>query len=460
MAIEENIILTGLVKNQDYFLKVLPFINEKLFNNKVTASLFKRIKTYNDMYNSRPSIPVLELHIDEKAGFTQEQHTEAKDIINYINKTDIDNIEWLISETLEWIRLRMFYNALLDGASEFDKGTCDMSLPDKLNQALAVTFDEEIGLSLSDLEKRWELYNTKEEQIPFRLDILNTITNGGISKGTLNLIMSSDTGGFKSGTMCSLASDYIRDGKNVLYFTFEMSESKIMERIDANLLDENIDDIVKLGKETYMDRMKIIQEKSNGRLVVKQFPTSMGHTGHLRHFIRECKLKLSFEPDIIFVDYINIMASSRLKKNDIGNSYGYIKAISEELRGLAIEFNIPLWTATQSNRGGTNNENLSLSDISESFALTYAADICLGIVTTPEFDAQNKLLYIQLKNRYNDKNMNNKFFLSVNKAKMRLYDIASNQTAFGGNTINQDNEEKERFQSITGFRKPRTSINL
>lgn len=426
-AIEESLILKALLQNSEegtqYFMRCMPRIEESLFSDKVTRLIYRCIKLYYDKYNKQPTESVIDIFSEKVTAVTEEQHKAIIGICDYIKKPEQLNYEWINDKTLEWIRERKFYAALISGAEKFDKGELDSSLSEKLDEALGITFDNTIGMEFGDAEDRWEKYTSEAEHIPFDIEMFNTITKGGVTKGTLNLFMSSDSGGFKSGTMCHIAAGMLRSGYNVLYVSFEMAEDKIMERIDANLLDTKIDDLTNFGKEGFINRIQALAAKTTGRLIVKQFPTSQCHVGHIRYLLKELKLKKNFKPDVIFLDYINIMASSRMKGGEVGNSYGYVKAISEEVRGLAVEFDLPIFSATQSNRGGIGNEELSVADISESIGLVFSVDLLIGIISTPEFDVQNKLCFKQLKNRYNDKNVNNKFFLGVNKAKMKLYDL-------------------------------------
>lgn len=429
-AIEESLILKALLQNNEegiqYFMRCMPRIDESLFSNKVTRLIYRCIKLYYNKYNKQPTNSVIDVFAEKVTGVTEDQHKAILEICSFIKKPEQLNYDWINDKTLEWIRERKFYAALIKGAEKFDKGELDTSLSEKLDEALAVNFDNTIGMEFGDAESRWEQYTSEEEHIPFDLEILNTITKGGVTRGTLNLFMSSDSGGFKSGTMCHIAAGMLRAGYNVLYVSFEMAEDKIMERIDANLLDTKIDDLTNFGKDGFINRIQAIASKTTGRLIVKQYPTSQCHVGHIRYLLKELKLKKNFKPDVIFLDYINIMASSRMKGGEVGNSYGYIKAISEEVRGLSIEYHVPIFSATQSNRGGIANEELSVSDISESLGLVFSVDLLIGIITTPEFDAQQKICFKQLKNRYNDKNVNSRFFLGVNKAKMKLYELNNN----------------------------------
>ena len=454
-AIEESLILKALLQNNEegtqYFMRCMPRIEESLFSDKVTRLIYRCIKLYYDKYNKQPTESVIDIFSEKVTNVTEEQHKAIIGICDYIKKPEQLNYDWINDKTLEWIRERKFYAALISGAEKFDKGELDASLSDKLDEALGITFDNTIGMEFGDAEERWEKYTSEAEHIPFDIEMFNVITKGGVTKGTLNLFMSSDSGGFKSGTMCHIAAGMLRAGYNVLYVSFEMAEDKIMERIDANLLDTKIDDLTNFGKEGFINRIQRIASKTTGRFIVKQYPTSQCHVGHIRYLLKELKLKKNFIPDVIFLDYINIMASSRMRGGDAANSYGYIKAISEEVRGLAVEFGVPIFSATQSNRGGAGNEELDVSDISESYGILFGADLMIAIITTPEFDAQNKLCFKQLKNRYNDKNINRKFFLGVNKAKMKLIDL---------NTAPSTNSKQEDTQESPFLRAKRKRIEL
>lgn len=421
--LQETTVLKGLIKYNTYFLKCMPRLKKELFQEITTKLLFEEISCYYEKYNKQPTITVLDLFVEKLTNITEAQYNQIQNICDYIKKDEDINEDWLSDATLSWIRERGFYEALIKGAEKLDKGELDTTLPEKLEQALSVSFDNTIGMEFSDADSRWDKYVSEEEHLPFDLEIFNKITNGGVCPGTLNIFVSSESGGFKSGTMCHIASGMLRNNKNVLYVSFEMSEDKIMERIDANLLDIPIDDLKKLGHENFVNRINSIATKTQGRLIVKQYPTSQCHIGHIRYLLKELKMKKRFKPDVIFLDYINIMASSRMKGNEIGNSYGYIKAISEEVRGLAVEQNVPIFSATQANRSGIENEDLSAANISESIGLVYTNDLLIGIITTPEFDAQNKICFKQLKNRYADKNINSKFFLGVDKSRMKLYEL-------------------------------------
>lgn len=446
IKIEESLIIKALVTDPDYFFKCMPRIEEKLFTDIATRKVFIIIQKYYELYNKQPTISVLGVAAERAKNLTDDIYNKILNLIQFVSTPEELNMTWVSDATLEWIRRRKYWNALMTAAEQYDKDVLDPTLSEKLDSALATSFDNTVGMEFSDAEARWDKYISEEEHIPFDLEIFNIITNGGVCRGTLNVFMSSDTGGFKTGTMCHIAAGMIRDGRNVLYVSCEMAEDKIMERIDANLLDVEIDNLKKLGKETFINYIQDISNKTNGRCIVKQFPTSMAHVGHIRYLLRELRMKRKFIPDVMFVDYINIMASSRVRNSELGNSYGYIKAITEEIRGLAIEYNIPVFSATQSNRGGSGNEDLNLTDISDSYALTFSVDGLFGIITTPEFDEQHKICFRQLKNRYRDKNENNKFFLGVNKAKMKLYEITPSKWKSSLEKKEEDDAQAELFK--------------
>ena len=445
--IEEKIILKNLVTNEDYFAKVFPFLNEKVFTENYTKKLFKCIYEYNHKYNRRPTIPVLALFVEQVKGVSASDYAEMSATIDFFNQKEEYNLSWLCDKSLEFIQHRTYFDYLVDGADSFEKGDLDRELPEKLNKALSISFDSEIGMEFENAEKRWEAYTLQEDRIPFLVDKLNEITKGGFTRKTLNCFMSSNTGGFKSGAMCSLSCDYIRQGYNVLYLSFEMAENKVMERIDANMLDIPIDDIVKLGKEKYLSRIDEIKKKTQGRLIVKQYPTSSCHVGNIRYLLRELQLKENFKPDVIMFDYLGIMASMRYKENVA--EHIWLKGASEEVRGLCVEYDVIGITAMQSNRGGASaGVDLSIGDISASYGTVYGFDLIWGLVTSPEFDEEHKIMIRQLKNRYSDMNLQPKFFLGLNKSKMQLYNLSDDVYAdnIPTQTVkNNDDAEKSVF---------------
>lgn len=421
--IEEKIILKNLVINDEYFSKVFPFLNEKVFTESYTKKLFKCISEYNQKYNKRPTIPVLALFVEQVKGISASDYAEMSATIDFFKQNEEYNFNWLCDKSLEFIQHRTYFDYLVEGADTFEKGNLDRELPEKLNKALSISFDSTIGMEFNDAAKRWDAYTLQEDRIPFLVEKLNEITKGGFTRKTLNCFMSSNTGGFKSGAMCSLSCDYVRQGYNVLYLSFEMAEDKILERIDANMLDIQIDDIIKLGKEQYISRISKIQQSTRGRFIVKQYPTSSCHVGNIRYLLRELQLKENFIPDVIMFDYLGIMASMRYKDNVA--EHIWLKGASEEVRGLCVEYNVVGITAMQSNRGGASaGVDLSIGDISSSYGTVYGFDLIWGLVTTPEFDEEHKIMIRQLKNRYSDMNLQPKFFLSLNKPKMKISDLA------------------------------------
>lgn len=418
--IEEKLILKYLVIDDAYFTKVFPYLSEKLFSESYTKKLFTCIKSYNEKYNRKPNVEVLALFTEQVKGISASDHAEMCSIVEYMSTVEDYNFDWLLDKTQEFVVNRTYFDALADAAEKYESGSLDMQLPEKLNDALSITFDTEIGMSFDDAEKRWELMQSQEDRIPFLVETLNDVTKGGVTRKTLNCLMSSNTGGFKSGTMCSLACDYIRLGYNVLYLSFEMAENKIMERIDANMLDTEIDNLIKLPKETFVQKVFQLKQKTLGKFVVKQFPTSMCHVGHIRSLLKELKLKKGFVPDVIVFDYLGIMTSMRYKD---APDHIVLKSACEEVRGLCVEYNVIGWTAMQSNRGGASaGVDLSISDISSSHGTTYGFDSLFGIVSTPEFDNDKKILWKQFKNRYADQNVRPTFYLGLNKAKMKVFD--------------------------------------
>lgn len=420
--IEEKIILKNLVINDEYFSKVFPFLTEKVFTENYTKKIFKCIYDYNQKYNKKPTMPVISLYVEQVKGITVSDYAEMSSLLDFFNQPEEYNFNWLCDKTLEFIQSRNYFDLLVDGADSYEKGALDSELPEKLSKALSITFDSKIGMEFNAAEKRWEAYTLQEDRIPFLVEKLNECTKGGFTRKTLNCLMSSNTGGFKSGMMCSLSCDYIRQGYNVLYLSFEMSEDKILERIDANMLDIPIDNIINLGKEQYLSRMNKLNQITRGRLIVKQYPTSVCHVGNIRYLLRELQLKENFIPDVIMFDYLGIMASMRYRENTA--EHILLKGASEEVRGLCVEYNVVGITAMQSNREGSSaGVDLSISDISSSYGTVFGFDLIWGLVTSPEFDEEHKILIRQLKNRYSDMNLQPKFFLSLNKSKMKITDL-------------------------------------
>ena len=460
--IEEKIILKYLVSDEMYFSKVFPFLNESLFSESYTKKMFKCIREYNEKYNRRPNIPVIELFVEQVKGVSASDYAEMQKIVEFMHITEEYNYEWLCDKTLEFIKNRSYFDALAEAAEKYDKGILDTDLPDKLNESLSITFDSEIGMDFDDAEKRWDMMNEHEDRIPFLVERLNEATKGGVTRKTLNCFVSSTTGGFKSGMMCSLACDYRRLGYNVLYLTFEMAENKIMERIDANMLDIEIDNLTAMGKDAFITRISTLKNSFPGKFKVKQYPTSMCHAGHIRYLLKELKLKENFIPDVIMFDYLGIMSSLRYRDNV--QEHIILKAACEEVRGLCVEYNVIGWTAMQSNRSGASaGVDLSLSDISASFGTTFGFDLVFGLVSNEEFDSQHKIMIKQLKNRYSDKNLRPTFFLGLNKGKMKVFDMldTNNQDLeFSDNTVSdviKENDDAEMNMFSTRYTRNRTA---
>lgn len=446
--IEEKIVLKNLILNDEYFSKIFPFLSEELFSEKYTKKLFSCIKAYNEKYNRKPTLPVMNLFVEQVKGVSMSDYAEMTGTLEFFAKEEEYNFDWLCDKTAEFIQSKTYFDAIAEAAEKYEKGELDRDLSSKLENALSISFDNEIGMDFGDAEKRWEQYNQQEDRIPFLIEKLNEATKGGVTRKTLNCLMSSNTGGFKSGAMCSMTCDYIRQGYNVLYLTFEMAEDKVLERIDANMLDVIIDDLTKLGKDAYVSRVLKVKEAAHGRLIVKQFPTSMCHVGHIRYLLKELRLKKKFKPDVIMFDYLGIMASMRYKDNTA--EHIWLKAASEEVRGLCVENDCIGWTAMQSNRSGASaGADLSLTDISASFGTVFGFDLVWGIVTSPEFDENHKILFRQLKNRYSDINLLPKFFLGLNKGKMKIFDLPNSN--IGDLQFTNPKAEKERDDAETNL---------
>ena len=420
----EKVILRNLVYNEEYLRKVLPFIEPDYFNERNERVVFEHITKYAAEYNSLITKEVLQIEIEDRRDITQD---EAKNIYGTINELeDIEcDFEWLSDTTEKWCRDRAIYLALMESIKiadgQDDKKNRD-AIPTILSDALSVSFNRNVGHDyLEDYEERYELYNRKESRIQFDLEYFNKITKGGLPNKTLNIALAG-TGVGKSLFMCHHASAVLLEGKNVLYITLEMAEEKIAERIDANLLNVNIQEITDLPKPIFEGKVTNLAKKTQGSLIIKEYPTASAHSGHFKALLNELALKKSFKPDIIFIDYLNICASSRYRAGSNVNSYSYIKAIAEELRGLAVETNVPIVSATQTTRSGFGSSDVDLTDTSESFGLPATADLMFALISTEELEGLGQIMVKQLKNRYNDPTYNRRFVIGVDRTKMRLYD--------------------------------------
>ena len=420
----EKVILRNLVYNEEYLRKVLPFIEPDYFNDRSEKIVFQHITKYAAEYNNLITKEVLQIEIEDRRDITQD---EVKNIYGTINELeDIEcDFEWLSDTTEKWCRDRAIYLALMESikiADGQDEKKNRDAIPTILSDALSVSFNRNVGHDyLEDYEERYELYNKKESRIQFDLEYFNKITKGGLPNKTLNIALAG-TGVGKSLFMCHHASAVLLEGKNVLYITLEMAEEKIAERIDANLLNVNIQEIVDLPKPLFESKVTNLAKKTQGSLIIKEYPTASAHSGHFKALLNELALKKSFKPDIIFIDYLNICASSRYRAGSNVNSYSYIKAIAEELRGLAVEANVPIFSATQTTRSGFASSDVDLTDTSESFGLPATADLMFALISTEELEGLGQIMVKQLKNRYNDPTYNRRFVVGVDRTKMRLYD--------------------------------------
>jgi len=423
MTIEETI-LTQLIYNETYARKVLPFLKADYFQERKERIVFEEIRKFVDSYKKIPTKQSLEIDLDNRRDLTDEEYKIIIEKIKNLEKSEVDQ-EWLVNSTEKFCKDKAVYNAVLKGISIIqgkDKKLSPEALPEILSEALAVGFDNHVGHDyIEDGESRFDFYRQKEEKIEFDLEFFNKITKGGLSNKTLNIALAG-TGVGKSLFMCHHAAACLMQGRNVLYITLEMAEERIAERIDANLMNISISDLETISKKMFSDRLEKIQKKTQGKLIIKEYPTAAAHSGHFRALINELALKKSFRPDIIFIDYLNICSSSRFKSNANVGSYFYVKAIAEELRGLAVENDVAIMSATQTTRGGFANSDVDLTDTSESFGLPATADLMFALINTEELEKLNQIMVKQLKNRYNDPGVNKRFVIGVDRSKMKLYD--------------------------------------
>jgi len=425
----ERTALSNLVSNEEYCRKVLPFIKPDYFSVKEERIVFEEITNFVDKYRKMPTKVSLEIEVETRKDLNETEHQKIVDIIKTLDSTDVD-MEWLVDTTEKFCKDKAIYNAIVDGISIIDgkdKNRGADAIPSLLTDALAVSFDNAVGHDyFDDSEKRFDFYHKIEERIPFDLEFFNKITKGGLPQKTLNIALAG-TGVGKSLFMCHMAANCLSQGKNVLYITLEMAEERIAERIDANLMNVSMEDLHDLPKTMFESKIKKIQNKTNGKLIVKEYPTASAHSAHFRGLIKELSIKKSFKPDMIFIDYLNICASSRLKGASNVNSYTYIKSIAEELRGLAVETNVPIMSATQTTRGGFTSTDIGLEDTSESFGLPATADFMFALISNEELDALNQIVVKQLKNRYNDPTVNKRFVVGIDRSKMKLYDVENKE---------------------------------
>ena len=455
----EKTILSHLIYNEPYSRKVLPFIKDEYFHNLPDKTIYNLIKDYVEKYNALPTKEVLYLELDNRDGISESVFKDAKNIIDDMAKEET-KIEWLVDSTERFCQDKAIYNAIMASIKILDdkketqgKG----AIPNLLSEALGISFDVSIGHDYIDnADDRFDFYHEKKERIPFDLDYMNKITKGGLIKKSLNIALAG-TGVGKSLFMCHCATNNLAQGKNVLYITMEMAEEKIAERIDANLLNVTIDELALLPKDVYDKKINRVKEKTTGKLIIKEYPTASAGAAHFRHLLNELRIKRNFSPDIIYIDYLNICCSSRIKSGSNVNSYTLIKSIAEELRGLAVEFNVPIVSATQTTRSGYGNSDVELTDTSESFGLPATADFMFALISSEQLESLNQIMIKQLKNRYNDPTIHKKFVVGVDRAKMRLYDVEQSaqddiaddkpvipKNKFGG----LDDDKKKKIKSL------------
>ncbi len=447
----ENLVLRNIITNEPYMRKVLPFIKPEYFQG-VYLLMFKEVAKYVAKYNTLPTSDSLKVEIDASDKFNPDQYSAAQEIIPSLFTKDETDEKWLIDSTEKWCQDRAIYNAIYESISIIDgkhQNLTKNALPDLLTKALSVTFDPTVGHDyIEDVEDRYNFYHEQEERIPFDLDYFNKITKGGVPNKTLNIALAG-TGVGKSLFMCHCASSCLKDGRNVLYITMEMAEERIAERIDANLLDVPLDQLENLSKEMLMDKVDHIAADTDGKLIIKEYPTGSAHTGHFRALLNELKLKRNFVPEIIFVDYLNICASSRMKgMGGAINSYTYIKAIAEELRGLAVEFDVPIVSATQTTRSGFTSSDPGLEDTSESFGLPATADLMFALISSEELEQLGQIMVKQLKNRYNDPVKFKRFVVGIDRNKMRMYDAADQEGIVDDTPVFDNTTVNEKFKNF------------
>ena len=447
----EQLVLAGLIHNENYTRKVLPYVKDKYFETSVGRAAFSLCSGYFAEYGSCPTRQSLLVRLEQHEGATEDEFREIGETLELLlNSSEVGNLDFLIDTTEKWCQERAVYLALLDsiaihdGQGDQDRG----AIPQLLTEALAVSFDPHVGHDyLADYNERYDFYHLKEERISFGLEYLDKITKGGIPNKTLNVALAG-TGVGKSLFMCSMASSVLLQGKNVLYITLEMAEERIAERIDANLLNVNIQDIEDIPRQIFETKVTDIQQKTQGQLYIKEYPTAAAHAGHFDALLKELQLKKSFVPDIVYVDYLNICTSQRYRAGSNVNSYTVVKAIAEELRGLAVKHNVPIVSATQTTRSGFSSSDVSLTDTSESFGLPATADLMFALISNEELESMGQIMVKQLKNRYNDLGMHRKFVVGIDRAKMRLYDVeqTAQEDILDSEPTFKYNDEESKFK--------------
>ena len=440
----ERIILRNLFFNEDFTRKVLPFIKEEFFTSKNESILFGEVSNFIHKYKNLPTKETINVELTKRKDLREEELSEIKKIIDNLNHEEVE-LPWLLDTTEKFCKDRAVHNAVLSGIQILDgkdKKQNPEAIPGILSEALAVSFDNHVGHDyVEDAESRFDFYHKREKRFKFDLDYFNKITKGGVPSKTLNIALAG-TGVGKSLFMCHAASNWLTQGKNVLYITLEMAEERIAERVDANLMDVTIDDLHAMPKDMYESKMSKLQKKTIGKLIIKEYPTASAHSGHFRALLNELSLKKTFKPDVVFIDYLNICASSRFKGGNI-SSYFYIKAIAEELRGLAVEFDMPIFSATQTTRSGFTSTDIGLEDTAESFGLPATADFMFALISNDELDQLGQLKVKQLKNRFGDPSMNRSFIIGVDRSKMRLFDVEASAQNIVDSNQSEDNSDDQ-----------------
>ncbi len=447
----EVLVLKNLIYDEKFCRKVLPFIKPEYFESHEERVIFDEVNKYVQTYQTIPPINAIAIETEHRTDLSEDGFKNVLNLLQSFTEDKVD-YDWLINTTEKWCKDRAVYLSLLESikiADGKDNTKSRDAIPGILQEALGVCFDEHVGHDyIDDFESRYDFYHRKEEKIPFDLEFFNKITKGGLPSKTLNIALAG-TGVGKSLFMCHVAASSLLQGKNVLYITMEMAEERIAERIDANLLNINIQQLHDLPKQLYESKIIKLARKTVGKLIIKEYPTASAHAGHFKSLLNELALKKGFRPDIIFIDYLNICSSSRYKGN-IVNSYTFVKSIAEELRGLAVEFDVPIVSATQTTRSGYSSTDVDLTDTSESFGLPATADLMFALISTEELEQMNQILVKQLKNRYNDPTMNKRFIVGIDRAKMRLYDVEqSAQTDLVDSGQDLDEEPENLFKKST-----------
>ena len=450
----EQTILKNLIQNEEFTRKCIPFLKSEYFTDTAERTIYEFTYEYFQKYTKPPTVEALLINLDNSTNVNEKIITDSKSIVEGFGRDDTPQ-DWLLDETEKWCKDRAIYIAVMDSIEVIDKKSQRSTgeIPELLKDALSVSFDTHIGHDvLEDADERFEFYHTEEEKIPFDLEYFNKITKGGLPNKTLNIVLAG-TGVGKSLFMCHQASSCLVMGKNVLYITMEMSEERIAERIDANTLNIPMKELPDLSKKMYDKKIEKLKNKTKGKLIVKEYPTAAAHAGHFRHLLQELDIKKDFQPDIIFIDYLNICASHRIRPGSGANSYTLVKSIAEELRGLAVEYDVPVVSATQTTRSGYGSTDIGLEDTSESFGLPATADLMFALITSDELEDLDQLVVKQLKNRYNDPTIFKRFVIGIDRSRMKLYDVeqeAQEELIEGDTLIDDDipvaDRGRDKFQ--------------